>query len=62
MIAHRLSTVQNCDSIIMMEQGEIVARGTYEELLGKSTKFRAMAGVGGALSPLPYPIRNADVE
>ena len=48
MIAHRLSTVQGCDAIIMMEQGRIVARGTYEELLGSSTKFRAMAGVGGA--------------
>lgn len=48
MIAHRLSTVQHCDEIIMMEQGEIVARGTYDELLAKSTKFRAMAGVAGA--------------
>jgi ABC-type multidrug transport system fused ATPase/permease subunit len=48
MIAHRLSTVQGCDAIIMMEQGRIVARGTYEELLGTNLKFRAMAGVGGA--------------
>jgi len=48
MIAHRLSTVQNCDSIIMMEHGEIIARGTYEHLLGQSTKFRAMAGVAGS--------------
>jgi ABC-type multidrug transport system fused ATPase/permease subunit len=48
MIAHRLSTVQGCDTIIMMEQGRIVASGTYEELLGTSVKFRAMAGVGGA--------------
>jgi ABC-type multidrug transport system fused ATPase/permease subunit len=48
MIAHRLSTVRGCDSIVMMEHGAIVARGTYDELLGKSTQFRAMAGVGGA--------------
>ena len=48
MIAHRLSTVRGCDAIIMMEQGQIVASGTYEELLGSSTKFRAMAEVGGA--------------
>ena len=47
MIAHRLTTVQSCDTIIMMEHGQIVASGTYEELLGKSTKFRAMAGIGG---------------
>ena len=45
MIAHRLSTVQHCDTIIMMEHGQIVARGTYDELLRESTKFRAMAGV-----------------
>jgi ATP-binding cassette, subfamily B, bacterial PglK len=43
MIAHRLSTVRNCDIIIMMEQGQIVARGSYEDLLGSSAKFRAMA-------------------
>ena len=48
MIAHRLSTVQHCDEIIMMEQGEIVARGTYDELIAKSTKFRAMAGVAAS--------------
>jgi ATP-binding cassette, subfamily B, bacterial PglK len=48
MIAHRLSTVQNCDTIIMMEHGQIVAHGTYEDLLGNSKKFRAMAGVAGA--------------
>jgi ABC-type multidrug transport system fused ATPase/permease subunit len=48
MIAHRLSTVEGCDTIIMMETGRIVASGTYEELLRKSTKFRAMAGVAGS--------------
>ena len=44
MIAHRLSTVRACDEIIMMEGGKIVARGSYDELLGTSQKFRAMAG------------------
>ena len=48
MIAHRLSTVQHCDTIIMMEHGQIVARGSYDELLRVSTKFRAMAGVANA--------------
>jgi ABC-type multidrug transport system fused ATPase/permease subunit len=45
MIAHRLSTVRNCDLIVMMEGGRITASGTYEELLGKSQKFRAMAAL-----------------
>ena len=32
-IAHRLSTVQNCDVIYLMEKGSIIAEGTYDELL-----------------------------
>ena len=44
MIAHRLSTVRDCNSIIMIERGQIVAQGPYADLLGKNAKFRAMAG------------------
>lgn len=32
-IAHRLSTVRNADTIMVMEQGEIIERGTHESLL-----------------------------
>ena len=31
-IAHRLSTVQKCDKIAVMDKGRIVEIGTYEEL------------------------------
>lgn len=31
-IAHRLSTLQNCDEIIVMDAGEIVQRGSYQAL------------------------------
>ena len=43
MIAHRLSTVQNCDVIYLMEKGDIIAEGTYEELLTSNATFRKMA-------------------
>jgi len=43
MIAHRLTTVQNCDVIYLMDEGQIIDSGTYEELLVKSQKFREMS-------------------
>ena len=33
MIAHRLSTVRNCDTILAMHKGTVVERGTHDELL-----------------------------
>lgn len=34
-IAHRLSTVESADQIVVLEEGKIVEQGTYEELLEK---------------------------
>ena len=42
-IAHRLSTLQNCDEIIVMDKGRIVQRGTYRELENAPGLFRDMA-------------------
>ncbi|MDR1288405.1 MAG: ABC transporter ATP-binding protein/permease [Treponema sp.] len=44
-IAHRLSTVRECDTICLMEKGQIMARGTYDELIDGNAHFRAMAKV-----------------
>ena len=38
-IAHRLSTVQNADKIIILEKGEIKEQGTHEELLKNKTLY-----------------------
>ena len=38
-IAHRLSTVRNCDRILVMDQGAIIEEGTYDELIQKNGYF-----------------------
>lgn len=42
-IAHRLTTLRNCDEIIVMDHGEIVQRGTYAQLESTPGLFRDMA-------------------
>jgi ATP-binding cassette subfamily B protein len=44
LIAHRLTTVQRCDSIVELERGRVVAEGSYKYLLECSPSFRKMAG------------------
>lgn len=51
-IAHRLSTVRNCDTLFMLDYGELVAAGSYDELMVRSEAFRRMAG-SRALEPTP---------
>lgn len=43
LIAHRLTTIRRCDTIIELEHGRIVAQGSYRELLERSESFRQMA-------------------
>lgn len=43
LIAHRLTTVQNCDQIVELADGRVIAQGTYDELMEKSPSFRLMA-------------------
>ena len=42
MIAHRLSTVKECDVIHMMRNGEIIESGTYKYLVSENEEFQKM--------------------
>jgi ATP-binding cassette subfamily B protein len=44
LIAHRLATVRDADRIIVLEGGQIVEQGTYDELLTRGGPFSAMVG------------------
>ncbi|CAG0998600.1 partial Multidrug resistance ABC transporter ATP-binding/permease protein BmrA, partial [Rhodocyclaceae bacterium] len=41
-IAHRLTTIRNCDRIFVLEAGSLVSSGTYAELLERSSLFQSM--------------------
>lgn len=43
LIAHRLTTVRQCDQIHLLDQGSLQASGTYEELLAQNKSFKLMA-------------------
>jgi subfamily B ATP-binding cassette protein MsbA len=42
-VAHRLSTIQNADLILVFEKGEIVCRGTHKELLEKCEIYKKLS-------------------
>jgi ATP-binding cassette, subfamily B, bacterial PglK len=44
MLAHRISTLQACDTIVELENGNVKAKGTFEEMLESSASFRQIAG------------------
>ncbi len=46
-IAHRLSTVKNCDEIIVLDRGEIIERGDHETLMQKGGYYKFLYDAQG---------------
>ena len=41
-VAHRLSSIKNCDKIIVIDKGKIVESGTHQELLNLNGKYKEL--------------------
>jgi ABC-type multidrug transport system fused ATPase/permease subunit len=53
MIAHRLSTVRHCDRLLFLQSGHVADCGAFDELVERSTDFRAMALLAELMDPHP---------
>ena len=43
LIAHRLTTIKNCDKIFLLDKGKLISQGSYDELIKSSELFNKFA-------------------
>jgi ABC-type transport system involved in Fe-S cluster assembly fused permease/ATPase subunit len=51
-VAHRLSTVQHADAILVFEAGRIVEKGTHSELMRKGGLYAELAAMQNLTAPI----------
>ncbi len=65
MIAHRLSTIRSADKIIVLDNGQIIETGTFDDLVAQGGVFAGLArdaGVSSLRRPLPAVAQDNEAE
>jgi ABC-type multidrug transport system fused ATPase/permease subunit len=52
-VAHRLSTVRDCDQLLFMSGGRVVSSGTFEEVTASNSEFAHLVELGSLVSSVP---------
>ncbi len=62
-VAHRLSTIRNCDLIVVMEKGKVIEQGNHDQLVAKGGLYATLLAASQGTTPhapeVPYEAAHA---